>query len=88
MCYLGVINRNRYLTWDVFNLVLGKKIIKTNSHSCYDVNQGGAFLHKPQLLLIIPLVQVCPADFSVLPKQHSRIMLFYSDVLWGLNGQL
>lgn len=40
-------------------LGLGGRIIKRNSHSYYDVSEARVFLHKPQLLLIIPLVQVC-----------------------------
>lgn len=59
MWYLGVINRSCYLTWDVSNLVLGGGLIKRNSHSYYDVSQVRVFLHKPQLLLIIALAQVC-----------------------------
>lgn len=39
--------------------LVGGRIIKRNSHSYYDVSQVGVFLHKPQLLLIIALAQVC-----------------------------
>lgn len=40
-------------------LGLGGRIIERNSHSYYDVSQARVFLHKPQLLLIIALAQVC-----------------------------